>query len=59
MLHFFRSKAYHLERIKSKWHDIVLEYINSVMMDGYVMLIGDHIKVSEEARYMTRVKKPH
>lgn len=59
MLHFFRSKAYDLGRIKSKWQDIVLEHIKPVMMDGYMMLIGDHIKVSKEARYMPGVKKLH
>lgn len=59
MLHFFRSRAYDLERIKSKWQDIVLKYIEPVMMDGYMMLIGDHIKVSKEARHMPGVKKLH
>jgi hypothetical protein len=59
MLHFFRSKAYHLECIKSKWQDIVLEHINPVMIDGNIILIGDHIKVSKEARHMPGVKKLH
>jgi hypothetical protein len=59
MLHFFRSKAYDLERIISKWQSIVLEHIEPVMMDGYMMLIGDHIKVSKEARHMPGVKKLH
>jgi len=27
MLHFFRSKAYDLERVKSKWQSMVLEHI--------------------------------
>lgn len=59
MLHFFRSKAYDLERIKSKWQSIILDNIDPVMMDGYMMLIGDHIKVSKEARHMPGVKKLH
>jgi hypothetical protein len=59
MLHFFRSKAYILDQIKSKWQSIVLEYIQPVMMDGYMMLIGDHIKVAKEARHMPGVKKLH
>jgi hypothetical protein len=59
MLHFFRSKAYDLEHLKSKWQDIVLKHIEPVMMDGYMMLIGDHIKVSKEARHMPGVKKLH
>lgn len=59
MLHFFRSKAYDLECIKSKWQRIVLEHIEPILMDGYMMLIGDHIKVSKEARHMPGVKKLH
>lgn len=59
MLHFFRSRAYDLDRIKSTWQDIVLEHIEPVMMDDYMMLIGDHIKVSKEARHMPGVKKLH
>jgi hypothetical protein len=57
MLHFFRSKAYDLVRIKSRWQSIVLEYIEPVMMDGHMVLIGDHIKISKEARHMPGVKK--
>jgi hypothetical protein len=59
MLHFFRSKAYDLEQVKRKWQSIVLEHIEPIMMDGYMMLIGDHIKVSKEARHMPGVKKLH
>lgn len=59
MLHFFRSKAYDLGYVKSKWQNIVLKHIQPVMMDGYMMLIGDHIKVSKEAKHMPGVKKLH
>lgn len=59
MLHFFRSRAYDLEQMKSKWQDIVLKHIEPVIMDEYMVLIGDHIKVSKEARHMPGVKKLH
>lgn len=59
MLHFFRSRAYDLERMKSKWQDIVLKHIEPVVMDGYTVLVGDHIKVPKEARRMPGVKKLH
>jgi hypothetical protein len=59
MLHFFRSQAFNLQKIKSKWQDIVLKYISPVVMDGHIILIGDHIKVAKEARYMPGVKKLH
>lgn len=59
MLHFFQSKAYDLTRIKSRWQSTVLEYIKPVMIDENMILIGDHIKVSKEARHMPGVKKLH
>ena len=59
MLHFFRSRVYDLERMKSTWQKIVLKHSKPVMMDDYMMLVGDHIKVSKEARHMPGVKKLH
>lgn len=59
MLHFFRSRAFDLCNIKSKWQDIVLSYTKLAQIDGYKIMIGDHIKVSKEARHMPGVKKLH
>ena len=57
LLHFFRSQAFDLNRLKSKWQDIVLTHIKPVLMDGFIIIIGDHIKVAKEARHMPGVKK--
>jgi len=59
MLHFFRSQAFNLKELKSKWQDVILQYIRPAVMDGNVILIGDHIKVAKEARHMPGVKKLH
>ena len=59
MLHFFRSQAYDLRSLKSKWHSIVLEQVKPVLIEGFIVVMGDHIKVSKEARYMPEVKKLH
>lgn len=59
LLHFFRSQAFDLCCLKSKWQDIVLEHIKPVLMDGFIIIIGDHIKVAKEARHMPGVKKLH
>lgn len=59
MLHFFRSKAFDLKHIKFKWQSIIIKYVEPVMIDDYMVLIGDHIKVSKEARHMPGVKKLH
>lgn len=59
LLHFFRSSAYDLGHMKCTWQKIVLKHIKPVMMDDYIILVGDHIKVSKEARHMPGVKKLH
>jgi len=59
ILHFFRSRAYDLGRMKCKWQDVMLDHIKPVMLEGHMMLVGDHIKVSKEARHMPGVKKLH
>ncbi|MCX7841483.1 MAG: hypothetical protein N2489_00200 [Clostridia bacterium] len=48
-----------MEHIKSRWQDIVLQQIVRVMLDDNMMLIGEHIKLSKEARHMPGVKKLH
>lgn len=59
MIHFFRSSAFDLSYIKYQWINIVREYIKTVKIDERSILIGDHIKVGKEARYMPGVKKLH
>jgi hypothetical protein len=59
MIWFFRSSAYKLSNIKHQWLSIVLQHIKPVKIDERSILIGDHIKVGKEARYMPGVKKLH
>ena len=59
MIYFFRSSAFNLDDIKHQWLIIVQQYIQPVKIDGRSILIGDHIKVGKEARYMPGVKKLH
>ena len=59
MLNFFRSQAYDLRSLKSKWHSIVLAQVKPVLIEGYAVIIGDHIKVAKEVRHMPGVKKLH
>jgi hypothetical protein len=48
-----------LRDIKHQWPSIVLQHIKPVKIDEQSILIGDHIKVSKEARYMPGVKRLH
>lgn len=59
MIYFFRSSAYKLDDIKYQWLSVVEQYIKPVKIDGRSIVIGDHIKVGKEARYMPGVKKLH
>lgn len=59
MIYFFRSSAFKLGQIKYQWFNVVQHYIKPVTIDGRPIVIGDHIKVGKEARYMPVVKKLH
>jgi len=59
LLNFFRSRAYNLERIKDCWLNIVLQRITPVIIANRITIIGDHIKIPKEGKYMPGVKKHH
>jgi len=58
-LHFFRSKAFELKVLKEQWITIVMEKFNLKEVCDRIFLVGDHIKLSKEARFMPGVKKHH
>lgn len=57
MIHFFRSNSFSLEELKKQWQRIVNNYINPVTIDDRQIILGDHIKIMKEARYMPGIKK--
>lgn len=59
MISFFRSTAFKLSDIKHQWLSTVQQHIKPVKIDGRSIVIGDHIKVGKEARFMPGVKKLH
>ncbi|HVJ50069.1 MAG TPA: hypothetical protein VM640_13225 [Desulfitobacterium sp.] len=59
MIYFFRSSAFKLGDIKHQWLSVIQQHIKPVKIDGRSIVIGDHIKVGKEARYMPGVKKLH
>ena len=59
MIYFFRSAAYKLADIKHQWLFAVEQHIKPVKINEQSILIGDHIKVSKEAKYTPGVKKLH
>ena len=57
MLHFFRSDAWDLERVRSKWAEIVGEKFPLFEKAGHCVLVGDGTKQAKEGRHMPGVKK--
>jgi hypothetical protein len=59
LTHFFRSSAWSLDSLRQTWLDIVKTYAPLYREGDAVVLIGDGVKQSKEARYMPCVKKLH
>ena len=56
-LHFFRSEAWDLERVRSRWAEIVGEKFPLFEKAGHCFLVGDGTKQAKEGRRMPGVKK--
>jgi hypothetical protein len=59
MLHFFNSSAWKLETITKKWVRLVSKNAPLFEYGGRILLIGDGVKESKEARMMPGVKRLH
>jgi hypothetical protein len=59
LLHFFRSTGYQLETLYDKWLKIALKHATVKRISGRVVLLGDHIKVSKEGKYMPSIQTLH
>lgn len=59
MIHFFHSKAWKLESRQSTWARIVCRTAPLVTLYERIVLVGDGMNQSKEARRMPGVKKMH
>jgi hypothetical protein len=59
LIHFFRSKAFALSDFMEKWVDIVAQNAPLLKVADRLVLVGDNIKISKEAKKMPAVKKLH
>ena len=59
MLHYFRSSAYKVEDLYTKWINIVQKRTDLVRIGGFVLLLGDHLKMPKEGRRMPGVATLH
>ena len=59
MLHFFRSTGYTVGDLYNKWIKIVIRRGTLWQVAGYIVLLGDHIKISKEGRRMPDIQTMH
>ncbi|MEI3615037.1 IS701 family transposase [Pseudogracilibacillus sp. SO30301A] len=59
LIHFFRSSAWSLESLRQTWFRVVKKAAPLSYVNDMVVLIGDGMKQSKEARRMPGVKKLH
>ena len=59
MLSFFRASSWQLQHILRRWWQIVLERCPLPKIDDRLLLAGDGIKISKEAKKMPAVKRLH
>lgn len=57
LIHFFRSSAYSLESLREQWFRCVFRHAPLARCRNRVILVGDGVKQSKEARKMPGVKK--
>jgi hypothetical protein len=58
-LNFFRASSWTLANLQLCWSKIVKEQFPMITIGDYLVVIGDGIKVSKEAKKMPAVKKLH
>ena len=59
LLHFFRTESWSLTVLTGQWIRVALSHFPATEFNGRILLIGDGIKVSKEAKKMPGVKKLH
>ena len=59
LLHFFRSTGYQVRDLYNRWIKIAIKSVTIMQIDGLVVLLGDHIKISKEGLRMPWIQKLH
>jgi len=59
MLHFYRSEAYEVEDIYTRWTQVVINETTIIRISNRILMVGDHIKVSKEGRRMPDIQILH
>lgn len=57
LLHFFKASSWRLAEIQRCWANLIQRRCPLVTLNGHLLMVGDGIKVSKEAKKMPGVKK--
>jgi hypothetical protein len=59
LLKFFRSASFDIDGLYRKLITVFMKIVPPKMVNGKVILVGDHIKISKEGRRMPSIEKLH
>lgn len=59
LLHFFKASSWRLAEIQRCWANIIQKWCPLLTINRHLLMVGDGIKVSKEAKHMPGVKKLH
>ena len=59
IVHFYYSKSYDIEKLKNTWLKVIMKNIEPIRISERLLVLGDHIKIAKEAKYMPGIKKHH
>lgn len=59
LLHFFHSPSLNISKLTRQWIQLVWRLFNPVLVNGYMILIADGLKIAKEGRKMPAVKCLH
>ena len=57
LLRFFKASSWRLAEIQRRWANIIQKWCSLITLNGYLLMVGDGIKVSKEAKKMPGVKR--
>lgn len=59
LLRFFRASSWQLKKIQQCWVGVIQRHCPLMTLSGHLLMVGDGIKISKEAKRMPGVKKLH
>ena len=59
LLRFFEAKSWKLQELRIRWWQVIKSHAPLYLLEGYLIMVGDGVKVSKEGLKMPAVGKHH